>query len=667
MNINEILRKINIVKVVEQYLALEKKGQNYLALCPFHADTKPSLSVSESKQIYKCFVCNHSGNAIKFVMDYKKLSFIGALEEIKKNLNLDFELDNQKESYEIFRIYELNALVNSWYHNFLLNKENESIYQYLINRKISKELIEKFQLGFAPNKKDLIYQLAINKNNIRHIDDEKSRDVFSLLELTKANLITVLNDGSIIDFFNDRIMVPIFDQNNNLIAFSGRVSINNNSETKYLNSPTTIAFKKSEILYNTNNLDKECDTAYLVEGFFDVFSLDAIGIKNPLATMGTSFGNDQIKLLKSKNIKNIVLCLDNDNAGQTAEYEIAKLLTANNINIFSLNEHSFEYKDFNEFLINDEHNFKKVVNNIDDYCLNFIKKEIKNINSLNPIELNNKFLELIKKINETGNVLYLNKYVSLMSQSFRILEDEIKNKIHFAKKITNEFNNKPTYNKQQYTRPIYNNYNKNINPNVNKQKVSINYKDLYKLKLDYINLLNNFIRACFYSRELFDYFMANYNIQQFNGLNNEINNQVELKEVSSTYSTILNYLIDFYSANTHLNAILNQYDDNYSSFLDMVNQEQKNALKQILDKDVYAWVKKQGTVYSKSGLERNILQAKILEIEMQIEVSKLELKTFDIFDIDEQEILKIKQYQRNLETAKQNLKTFDQIKGFKNE
>lgn len=642
MDINKILKSVNIVDVVKQYLPIQKKGQNYLAICPFHNDTKPSLSISESKQIYKCFVCNHSGNAIKFIMDYKHINFLSALEELKKNFNLDIEISNQKENYESFRMYELNKLVSSWFFNFLHNKENKYLIEYLNNRKIDDELIKKFQIGFAPNERDLIYQLAINKNNLRNLSLDNETDVYSLTELKNANIITVLDDGNVVDFFRNRIMIPIYDEYDNVIAFSGRAM--GESTTKYLNSPSSIIFKKTDVLYNINNLDSSNNNACLVEGFFDVFSLEKIGFKNSLATMGTSFNINHVKLLKSKKIKNVVLALDLDNAGLEAEYKIALLLKQNNINIFHFQTSNLKFKDFNELLIDNEEELINYTSQQEDYCLYLIKRKINENQTNNKQEL---FDELIRNINDLGSSLYLNDYFDILKTKFNINEDEIKPLINL--KIKNQEID----------------YNQFFDePKSKKVPKDDELDKLNRLISNYKNLYVEFFKHSFFSKELFLELIRETSVECFNQVSEKLNKKIDIKSVSNTFSNVNNFIYEFYKKHSEINAIINQTDDYYDLF---IKETKISWLDDLLSKEVYLKIKNDKQTFNSKTLIKNILNLRVLEIKLMIEIEYQNIqlenhnKDYRIF-LDEKFIRKIETLRNSEKDAEKKLKKYIQSK-----
>ncbi|VEU76011.1 DNA primase [Mycoplasmopsis columboralis] len=305
--IDLIIRSSNIVNIIGQFIQLTKKGNNYLGVCPFHADTSPSLTVSESKNIYKCFACGHSGNVVKFVKEFKNISFMQALEFLAKEANLQINFDSFK-TYETPRkdpnqqkLFDLLEAANLY---FKLNVSNLETQKFLDYRKLNDaEILETFDIGYAP----LTNYLEILKTN----------NLYSDLDLNNVGLIN--DDLNLI--FKNRVTFAIKNEFGEVVGFSGRQLNNDKSYAKYLNSPESLIFKKSKILYNFHNAKEtamEKHSIIIVEGFMDVIALYKSGFKNVIALMGTALTDDHLKLL---NDLKVILFLDNDTAGQSATYK----------------------------------------------------------------------------------------------------------------------------------------------------------------------------------------------------------------------------------------------------------------------------------------------------------------------------------------------------------
>ncbi len=320
--LNEIRQAIDIADVIGDYVQLKKQGRNYFGLCPFHGENTPSFSVSADKQIYHCFGCGAGGNVFSFLMEIDGLSFQEAAVKLaeRANVQLDIEAAPQKKRAvpeNIAKMLEAHELMKKFYHHLLVNTdEGQPALEYLIGRGITRESIEKFQIGYAlPS-----WEFAVSLLKKRGFEPE---------EMEKAGLLAKRErDGSFFDRFRGRIMFPIHDHAGNTIAFSGRAM--DGDEPKYLNSPETPIFNKSKILYNFSQarpLIRRQQSVVLFEGFADVIAADMAGVGNGVATMGTSLTAEHVSVIK-KNAERVILCYDSDNAGIEAAYRAAEMLQA---------------------------------------------------------------------------------------------------------------------------------------------------------------------------------------------------------------------------------------------------------------------------------------------------------------------------------------------------
>ena len=283
---NELIAQIkdanDIVSVVSEHVALKKKGQNYWGCCPFHNEKTASFSVSPEKGFYYCFGCRASGNSIKFLMEIEHLTFPEALEKLANRANIalpEQELSPQQRARELHRkkLYEANELAASFFHNCLTQTSLGKVgLEYLKKRGLTKETIDNFRLGFAPEGWDRLYK-AFRE---RGIEDSV------LLEL---NLARKNSEGRAYDFFRNRVMFPIMDGKGRVVGFGGRVM--DDSSPKYLNSPESPIFDKGKLLFAFDKAYKrirETKQAILVEGYMDVISAHNKGITNVVASLGTA-------------------------------------------------------------------------------------------------------------------------------------------------------------------------------------------------------------------------------------------------------------------------------------------------------------------------------------------------------------------------------------------
>lgn len=327
--INEIRQSVDIVDVISAYLPLVKKGRNYLAVCPFHDDSNPSMSISPEKQIFMCFVCHHGGNVFTFLKDYLKISYIEAVKKVAEIGRIDLTSYNLSETKApineklepMFKMHEEASKIYTHYLNTKLGLEAK---EYLNNRKINDEIIETFQIGYAINKPILVKPF------------EKMG--YSLIDMYKSGL--VIESTNNYDRFTDRIMFPLNNQEGRVIGFSGRIFKQNQSnDSKYMNSPESDIFIKGDTLYNYHRVKEEVrKKGYIIitEGFMDVIAFYKVGIKNVVAIMGTAFTSGHLKALR-KLTTMIYLCLDGDQAGKAANLKSCNLLEENGFKVKIVN------------------------------------------------------------------------------------------------------------------------------------------------------------------------------------------------------------------------------------------------------------------------------------------------------------------------------------------
>ena len=308
-SIENLKNQIDIVDIVSSYIELKKSGTSFKACCPFHGEETPSFTVSPAKQIYHCFGCSNGGDAIKFVMDYEKLSYPEAIEKIAALTNFNLEYDNNDS--QVLNTSILDA-VNKYYQNNLLSTLNAI--QYLSSRGITKESIDKFQIGYASSSNDTISYL---KNNF--------------FDLSMAIELGIIDSGSngLYARFIERITFPIFLQSGKLVGFGGRTISGHNA--KYVNSPATKLFNKSVLLFGYNLAREsiyQSKEIIITEGYLDVIMLHQAGFTNSVATLGTALTSQHVPLLKKSDAK-VILGYDGDKAGMEAAYKASILLAQN--------------------------------------------------------------------------------------------------------------------------------------------------------------------------------------------------------------------------------------------------------------------------------------------------------------------------------------------------
>ena len=324
--IEEIRLSASIIDVISGYVQLRKRGRNYIGLCPFHSEKTPSFTVSEEKQIFHCFGCHAGGNVYKFLMDYEKISFVEAVQELARQLGIDIEYesvpgDERQSEQEL--LYDINTEAAKYFYNNLQSSdEGEIARKYLKERKIKPQTITSFGLGYSLR----------GWENFLNFAREKKLNLDKVVEL---GLLGKNNESRFYDKFAGRLIFPIFSPNGRVVAFAGRVLDDNDKTAKYLNSPESLIYIKGRILYGLSFAKDEIrklDKAILVEGYMDLISLHQNGIKNVVAVSGTALTEEQVQLL-SRYTKNVVLLFDADTAGIKASMRSIELLLKKDIEV----------------------------------------------------------------------------------------------------------------------------------------------------------------------------------------------------------------------------------------------------------------------------------------------------------------------------------------------
>lgn len=335
--INEIRNSVDIVDVISRYLNVVKKGKNYFAICPFHNDTNPSLSISREKQIYKCFVCGEGGNVITFIQKYKKIPYIDALKEIALiggvTLNIQENVKREIIDPKIQVLYDLLEDATKYYQTAL--SSSQSAINYVTQRELHSDILHEFRIGYSLDDEKMIKYLKSKK--------------YSEEDMIRSGLVIETENGTLKDRFANRLIFPIQDIQGRVVAFSGRV-IEKSTLAKYLNSPETEIFIKGNTLYHYHsalNSIKKSKKVYICEGFMDVIALFKANISNAIALMGTAFTKEHLKILKFLGV-NVVLSLDSDNAGRLATKKLATELEKENINVQIVSDYD-EVKDADEY------------------------------------------------------------------------------------------------------------------------------------------------------------------------------------------------------------------------------------------------------------------------------------------------------------------------------
>jgi len=314
--INEVKDKNEIIDIISEYIEVKSFGSSYKALCPFHSENTPSLMINREKQIYKCFGCGEGGDVVRFIMKIENLDFIESVKLLAKRVNI--EIRNTESSDELKRqvkeknlYYEINRKAGLYFYHNLTKKVNPAL-DYLKNRGLHTKTLASFGLGYSINSwDDLVLYLQ--------------KEGYQLKDIQNCGLIRPNKQNGYYDYFRNRIMFPIFNIGGDVVGFGGRVL--DDSLPKYLNSPETKLFNKSNILYGLNFARKNINNKQLilVEGYMDVIALHQAGFKNTVASLGTSLTKYHGQLLK-KYCDEIIICFDGDTAGIKATMRSIEIL-----------------------------------------------------------------------------------------------------------------------------------------------------------------------------------------------------------------------------------------------------------------------------------------------------------------------------------------------------
>ncbi|HIB95923.1 MAG TPA: DNA primase [Candidatus Marinimicrobia bacterium] len=314
--IDRIRDSAEILDVVSDYVELRRRGRNYFGLCPFHTEKTPSFSVAPDKQIYHCFGCGTGGNAISFLMEYEKISFVESLQKLAERYGIELNLQRDDGSSEFFsQLYDIHTAAVNFFKKNLASELGKKIRDYLKERGLSNETVAIFDLGYADNGWDHLLSVAKSKKVTQEV-------------IKKCGLFTKTDKG-IFDRFRNRLMFPITNRGDRVVAFGGRDMLGE-SDAKYLNSPETPIYNKREILYGlsrTKDAARQDRTLVVVEGYMDLLQLYQNGITNIAATSGTALTSGQVSQIR-KFADTVYLAYDGDAAGRkaaiTAGYNLLK-------------------------------------------------------------------------------------------------------------------------------------------------------------------------------------------------------------------------------------------------------------------------------------------------------------------------------------------------------
>jgi DNA primase len=472
-NTEEIKSRLDIVDIISEFVPLRQSGANFKGLCPFHTEKTPSFMVSKEKQFFKCFGCGEAGDIFSFLQKIEKIEFPEALKILAEKAGVQLVKQDSRLTTLKTRLMDLHIVAVEFFQNQLKSPIGESALKYLIEkRSLSPETIAEFKLGFAPNSWLHLSNILKNKG-------------FNDYEIRQSGLIVEKNNGNppYYERFRNRLMFPIADHHGNIVGFTARAMDENESarldsrldstrldarlaklateqarQAKYINTPQTLIYNKSQIVYGLDKAKtaiKENDLVILVEGNMDVIGTNQSGTKNVVAVSGTSLTFDQIKLIK-RYTKNIALCFDADSAGAAAGARGIEMLWTEEMNIKVIILPS-GVKDPDELAQKDAVAWKKAVENADDFMEYFFDKATAG-RDLNNLEQKRAIAKtLLPWIARLTDPIAQNHYLKLLSEQIKIDEPmlaqsivKIKNKLQG--KIPVIDNQKPKISAQKFSR-----------------------------------------------------------------------------------------------------------------------------------------------------------------------------------------------------------------------
>ncbi|WP_294202172.1 DNA primase [uncultured Chryseobacterium sp.] len=432
--IDKIFSTIRVEEIVGEYVQLKRAGSNYKGLSPFHDEKTPSFVVSASKQIWKDFSTGKGGTAISFLMEIENFTYPEALRHAAKKYGIEIEEDQKDFSEEAKmaqserdQLYKIHEVANDFFQNFLWEvEEGKNIgLSYFKERELRDDIIKKFQLGYSPEKRNAFTEYALEKGY--------SKD---LLEKSGLSIFPENSPGGI-DRFRERVMFPIHSFSGRVLGFGARILRNNVKTAKYLNSPETEIYHKSNVLYGLNQSKQAIsrkNVCLLVEGYMDVISLHMSGIENVVASSGTSLTTEQIKLIK-RLTENVTILFDGDNAGIKASFRSIDMLLTEGMNIRVLlfpdgddpdsfaRKHSQEYVE--KFIENEAMDFI-------DFKAEILLKDIGD----DPIKKAEAIRDIVKSVSFVQNALKREVYLKQVSSKFGLSEQSLFNELNVQKQIT---------------------------------------------------------------------------------------------------------------------------------------------------------------------------------------------------------------------------------------
>lgn len=441
--IDQIFSTIRVEEIIGEYVQLKRAGSNFKGLSPFHEEKSPSFVVSPSKQIWKDFSTGKGGTAISFLMEIENFTYPEALRHAAKKYGIEIKEDVKEYSEEQIQaqterdiLYKIHEIANDFFQTQLWESEEGQMiaYSYFKERELRDDIIKKFQLGYSPEKKNAFTEFALDKAYSKEILEKSGLSIFPE------------NTPSGIDRFRDRVVFPIHSFSGRVLGFGARILKNNVKTAKYLNSPETEIYHKSNVLYGLNQGKQAIsrkNLCLLVEGYMDVVSLHQSGIENVVASSGTSLTTEQIKLIK-RLTENVTILFDGDNAGIKASFRSIDMLLSEGMNIRVLlfpdgdDPDSFARKHPQEFV---ENFIDKEAKDFIDFKAEILLKDAGN----DPIRKAESIRDIVKSVSFVQNALKREVYLKEVSNKFGLSEQSLFNELQIQTNVTQQQESKPRF------------------------------------------------------------------------------------------------------------------------------------------------------------------------------------------------------------------------------
>ena len=437
--IDEIKNKTDILDLVSEYVKLEKRGRNYIGLCPFHDEKTPSFTVSEDKQICHCFGCKKGGNVFQFTQEIKDVSFVEAVKDLGERVNIQVDIgQNQTNSStkiasDELKMIEMHELIKDYYHYALMKTvEGEEALNYLHERGFTDDLIKEREIGYAPDNSHFCHDFLKKKG----YDIELAFEA-GLLSRNEENF-------TYFDRFRNRIMFPLKNGQGRIVGYSGRTYTD--QEPKYLNSPETPIFQKRRILYNLNKARKfirKQDEIILLEGFMDVIKSDYAGLKQVVASMGTQLSQEHITFLQ-KLTQNVTLMFDGDYAGKEATLKTGQALLNQGLNVYVVQLPSGMDPDDYIRKYDNEQFLKFVQQDKQSFVLFKVKMYQNEINH-NDLAYEKHFKETVRDLSLVNSGIIRNKLIQNIADIFKVSPETIQYELDATYQHQMPSNTYPTF------------------------------------------------------------------------------------------------------------------------------------------------------------------------------------------------------------------------------